>query len=476
MSLIVPERAAPSTPAAGTVVIYAKADGKLYAKDDAGTEWQLSTSTPVAVSEGGTGSSTPDDARIALDVPSNSEAVLKTLFAAKGDLLGASADNTPVIIPGGTEGQIPVARAAAASGVSWEAPAAAGGNGRKNALINGDFLIWQRGTSFAAIADGAYSADRWQYEKAGAMVHTISQSSDVPTVAQAGRFFNYSLLVDCTTADAAIAASDFCGIQQKIEGYNFVPLAQRSFTISFWVKATKTGTYCVGFYNSGADRSYVGEYTINVTDTWEFKEINITASPSAGTWNYTDGVGLAVIFMLACGTDFQGAAGSWNSATDFATANQVNACDSASNNFRICGVQLEDGDEATDFEVHSYTDELLLAKRYLQVIGTGTSGSEEMGVAGLTYSTSQATIAMPLVPEMRTTPSISVSAVGDFLFTTGNIGSGACTAIAVSGVGSKSVLSVNVTATGTPFSGPNEPVLFRGNGTTNARMHVIAEL
>lgn len=40
-AITVPEIAAPSTPAAGTVHIYAKSDGKLYIKDDAGTETDL---------------------------------------------------------------------------------------------------------------------------------------------------------------------------------------------------------------------------------------------------------------------------------------------------------------------------------------------------------------------------------------------------------------------------------------------------
>jgi hypothetical protein len=43
------EAAAPSTPPANTVIIYAKADGKMYSKDDAGAEVEL----------GGGGSSSP---------------------------------------------------------------------------------------------------------------------------------------------------------------------------------------------------------------------------------------------------------------------------------------------------------------------------------------------------------------------------------------------------------------------------------
>lgn len=39
--LLFTEGAAPATPAANTVIAYAKADGKLYSKDDAGTETPL---------------------------------------------------------------------------------------------------------------------------------------------------------------------------------------------------------------------------------------------------------------------------------------------------------------------------------------------------------------------------------------------------------------------------------------------------
>lgn len=40
-TIIFPGIASPSTPAAGTVKVYAKSDGKIYRKDDAGTEAEL---------------------------------------------------------------------------------------------------------------------------------------------------------------------------------------------------------------------------------------------------------------------------------------------------------------------------------------------------------------------------------------------------------------------------------------------------
>lgn len=236
----------------------------------------------------------------------------------------------------------------------------------KNAIINGDFNIWQRNTSFTSVGDQQYTADRWIYAKSGAMVHDISRSTDVPTAAQAGRVFNYSLLIDCQTVDNSISATDYCVIEQRIEGYNFLPIAQKPLTLSFWVKATKIGIHCAYIKNSGADRTYVAEFTINASDTWEFKTINFPATPSAGSWNYINGIGLSIGFTLACGSNLQTTAGAWQNNGAIGSANQVNACDNSANNFRICSVQLEAGSVATDFESRSFQQELHLCYRYFQ--------------------------------------------------------------------------------------------------------------
>jgi len=236
----------------------------------------------------------------------------------------------------------------------------------KNAIINGDFNIWQRGSSFVGVADQQYTADRWIYGKSGTMVHDISRITDVPTFAQSGRAFNYSLLIDCQTIDNSISATDYCVIEQRIEGYNFLPIAQKPLTLSFWVKATKIGIHCAYIKNSGADRTYVAEFTINASDTWEFKTINLPATPAAGTWNYVNGIGLSIGFTLACGSNLQTTAGAWQNNGAIGSANQTNACDNIVNNFRICGVQLESGSIATDFENRNFQQEVNLCQRYYE--------------------------------------------------------------------------------------------------------------
>jgi hypothetical protein len=249
------------------------------------------------------------------------------------------------------------------------------GQAAQNVVMNGAFHVWQRGTSFAAAASETYTADGWNYNKSGAMVHTITQSTTVPTVDQAGFVVPFSLKVDCTTVDAAIAAGDYCFMLQTIEGYDFLALAQRPFTISFWVRATKIGTYCVTVRNAGADRSYVAEYTVATTDTWELKTITGPASPSAGTWNYANGGGLYVIFTLACGSTYQTTPSAWQTGNFVGTANQVNACDDTANDFHLALVKAEPGDVATPYYPESIAAVLARCQRYYEVHGVGGTGN-----------------------------------------------------------------------------------------------------
>lgn len=243
----------------------------------------------------------------------------------------------------------------------------------RNLVMNGDFIVAQRGTSFASVANGAFTLDRFKYVKVGAAVHDVSQSSlsspDVPTFAQAGVRLRSSLLVDCTTTDASIAAGDLVAVGQSIEGFRWAFADQKALVLSFWAKHTKTGTYCVSLINSGLDRSCVGTYTISVSDTWEYKTVTFVASPTAGTWNYTNGVGAYLFFTLAAGSTYQTTAGSYQTGQFYATSAQVNACDSTSNNFRLTGVQLEVGPIGTSYEMRDFAEEIRACQRYFVRIG-----------------------------------------------------------------------------------------------------------
>lgn len=234
----------------------------------------------------------------------------------------------------------------------------------RNKIINGNMNIAQRGTSFAAITNAIYSLDRWVNGLSSTAVVTISQQTDVPSSNE----FQNSLRLAVTTADTSIAAGDYSYIRQMIEGYNARDLIGRTFTISFWVRSSKTGVHCVALRNSGSDRSYPMEYTIIAANTWEQKSVTVSGGLiTAGTWDWTSGIGIALSFCLAVGTTFQApASGAWQTGNYLATANQVNCLDTIGNIFAITGVQLEVGSVATPFEHRPYGEELVLCQRYYQ--------------------------------------------------------------------------------------------------------------
>lgn len=284
----------------------------------------------------------------------------------------------------------------------------------KNFLINGDMSIAQRNTTFSSIASG-YFLDRYQYIKSGTMVHTASQDTDVPSLAQAGVLFTNSLRLNLTTPDTSISATDFCVFAQPVEGYNFAKLAQKPMTLSFWVKASLAGIYCVSLKNTASDRAFVSEYTINTANTWEFKVIQVTASPSSGTWNYTNGSGLSVIWTIAAGSNFQTTANSWTNGNFLCTSNQVNGVNTGATDFRVTGAMLCEGNMAPKFQLFGETieGEIEACQRYYQksydlTVNPGTTSF--LGAVNYTSRTGDGYFqeSWEFRTRMRATPTVSI--------------------------------------------------------------------
>lgn len=263
----------------------------------------------------------------------------------------------------------------------------------RNKIINGKMEIAQRGTSFASSPSTSIGLDRYKW-RGGFTDYTTSRDTSVPDG------FLYSLKVAANTAATVSPASSI--FEQRIEGYNVRDLIGQTFVTSFWVKASKTGTYCVSFRNSTSDRSYVVEYTISAANTWEYKFVVVPGGLiTAGTWNWENGIGLIVSFSF-CGLDSALAttANSWQTAQYFYTSNQANAFDTIGGNFAITGVQLEAGATPTNFEHRPYGLELALCQRYYNRIPVFT------GFTGFAILSTQARFAIPLPTNMRDIPSV----------------------------------------------------------------------
>jgi hypothetical protein len=338
----------------------------------------------------------------------------------------------------------------------------------KNAIINGNFDIWQRGTSFIPVIHSTYHTDRFHYIASGSMVHSASCDTDVPTQTQSGLKSNYSFKLDCTTADADISATDYCAIAQKLEGYNFAQFVGRIATLSFWIKATKTGIYCVSFRDPGSGRSYVSEYTINASNTWEKKTITLAFGDSGGTWAYTSGIGLKLSWLLCAGSTLQTTKDTWQTGNYSATSNQVNACDTIGNTFYLSQVQLELGPVATDFECRPYGLEMMLCQRYFERF----SGIAYTPYAMLRAHNVNEAYGSLLYIQKRAAPTIAFSSYGDFLAgaSSGNV---TLTALAAYLIGTKSC-RINASSSNGFTSG--QCLEFQAGNNTTHYFDISAEL
>ena len=238
--------------------------------------------------------------------------------------------------------------------------------GRRNILINGDMRIAQRGSSTNSAANNTYIVDRWQYEASTTGVVNVEQSTDAP----AG--FKYSSKITITTADSNIASTDFQQILYKMEAndisqLNYGTSNAKTCTLSFWVKASKPGTFPFSFQNHNGTRVYPENYSVNQANTWEYKTI-VFPGDTGGSWVTTGtSLGFRFTFQFMLGSSFTGGTrGAWAATTGFQNLCPPHTANLQETNatFQITGVQLESGKVATPFEYRSYGQELALCQRY----------------------------------------------------------------------------------------------------------------
>jgi hypothetical protein len=240
-----------------------------------------------------------------------------------------------------------------------------------NIIIGGNMTTnpFQRGTTFSDLTGAQYVADRFKYITAGTPTATVASSveNDSPTVQQSGLFGTQSLMLACSTAQATITAAQYMGLQYIIEGYDFVYIAQRNFTFSFWVKTNLPGTYCVTFGDSNASQSYVAPFIISGSQVWQQISITVPASPVSGTWNYTNGAGLIITFTLAAGSNYQTSGNAWAAGNYGSVSSQINFMSSNTNEIRFDRFQINPGNLTTPWISRTIQEELALCQRYFQM-------------------------------------------------------------------------------------------------------------
>jgi len=273
----------------------------------------------------------------------------------------------------------------------------------RNIIINGDMSIAQRGTSASNVSTGYHTCDRWRVVR-GAGTLNVSQETDAPT--GSGFVKSFKFLENGSGANPGATDRNF--LQHRIEGQNLQYLKKgtssaQQLTLSFWIKATVTGTYIAEIFDNDNSRQVSKTYTISSANTWEYKTITFPAD-TTGTFDNDNGSSLQLNLYLTAGSNYTSGTlnTTWNSNTDANRAvGQVNALASANDLVQITGVQLEAGDTASDFEFLPTGVNLQRCQRYY----FQDTAFLDINIVRVSDNTRSSGRLLPV--EMRTTPTFT---------------------------------------------------------------------
>ena len=338
---------------------------------------------------------------------------------------------------------------------------------RKNKFINGAMRIAQRGTSISTSTDNDYTLDRIKHIVRGTHDSTYTQSSDHPDG------FSKSLKISPNGTHTP-TGSDNASFQSYLEGQDLQDLQfgtpnAKSFTVSFYAKSASSNN---GHQYSFEIRSYptsgdtrIKTFPFVVTTTWQRFVFTFTGNQIKDIAN-TSGAGMACLWNLAAGPDdITNQYIDWYDLGKFMCVNgQSNFQDNTSNEFYLTGVQLEVGDEATEFEHLSYAEDFLACRRYYQTIGS------EGYVLGRGSGTTEVhDILMKLDVPMRSSASFTNGAAVDCILMNSSTYSSksSCPFTVTATLANNSAIRYKVTGLGSGAI-DNRPNMIYTNGTTLA--------
>ena len=346
-------------------------------------------------------------------------------------------------------------------------------HGRRNLIINGAMQVAQRGDVTGKTSSSYGGPDRFRLGLSGAGTHSISQSSTVPS----GSGFSNSWKLDCTTADTT---PTLMAAQYRFEGQDLQQLKKgtssaESVTVSFWVRSNVTGTYVLEWRDRDNTRHIAKTYTISAADTFEYKTLTF-AGDTSGTIDNNNGHSMELSWWLAASSTYTSGTlpSSWAAETDAnrAAGLNVNIAGDTANEWLITGVQLEVGENASDFEHRSFGEELALCQRYYYRRTNSSTSNNEYSNAVFAYATTDIQGGAQHPVQMRANPSLTFDGVLKVSTGSGTITSSS--GFSKTNYSTKDFLGFYTG--GGPFSGLTQHRSYFLWGDTNDYMEVDAEL
>ena len=280
------------------------------------------------------------------------------LVTTKGDILVGTAADTLARQGVGANGSVLMADSAQTNGIAWSTAQTS----NRNKIINGDFKIWQRGTSYTVAVGNYGAADRYIYWHNGSTngTNTVSRQTFTPGAAPVAGY--ESEFFQRTTTTTLGTGQTVIDTWQYIEDVR--TLAGQAVTFSFWAKTS--GTFTVtGLLNQNFGSG--GSAAVDTT---------VISSATSGSWTrYTGTVTLPSISGKTVGS---------NSALHLIIRF---ISPTAGATFDLWGVQVEAGSVATPFETEDFGTTLEKCQRYYQKSWAyATAPATATVVTGLQFS------------------------------------------------------------------------------------------
>lgn len=232
----------------------------------------------------------------------------------------------------------------------------------RNKIINGDFAISQRGTSFTN-PNGVYTLDRWIIvADGGSWTKAVTQETFTPGTAPVAGYEGSKFIR--INQSVAGSGGNYNVLYQHIEDVR--SFAGQKVVLSFWAKASSSISMRLApssyqYFGSGGSSPVATDYSgaaPALTTSWQRFTATATIPSLAGKTIGTSS-SLTVEFQLPVNTTFS---------------------------IDIWGVQLEAGSVATPFTTASGSigGELALCRRYLPAFNVG------LNISGFSYATNAA--------------------------------------------------------------------------------------
>ncbi|WP_010500671.1 hypothetical protein [Paenibacillus elgii] len=237
-------------------------------------------------------------------------------------------------------------------------------NMARQAIINGNFDVWQRGLTFTNPTSGSFTADRYRVSatpSGGTLPSTISHSrqQSVPGEVSGANYFYRISISDAGTGFSSAAEYN---LRQTIEnGTRLLCGAGKKVTISFYARSSipnkKIGVFGFQYYGSGGSPiETLNGKNFTLSSNWMKYNVTLITNSLTGK-TFGDNDQLLIEFSIM-----------WGAGNAARVGDSIAETFGGAGNIDISQVQLCAGDVALSFQPRHFADELALCQRYYEYL------------------------------------------------------------------------------------------------------------